>query len=212
MNTWTIGLLLIAACALGQAAGEVVKLPAPRTSGGLAANEAIATRHSVRDFRRDALTWAQIGQLLWAAQGITHDQDKRTAPSAGALYPLEIYAATADGLFHYIPKRHEARRVADRDVRREIRRAALDQDALDAPAVFAFAAVPSRTAQRYGDRALRYVHMEVGHAAQNLLLEAAVLGLGAVPVGAFDDVELQRALHLPVGQIPLYLVPVGQVR
>lgn len=127
----------------------------------------------------------QIGQLLWAAQGITHDGDKRTAPSAGATYPLEVCVATAEGLFRYRPNGHEVARVKGRDVRQDIQQAAGEQDAIEAPAVFAFAAVPARTAARYRDRAMRYVQIEIGHAAQNLLLEAVTLGLGAVPSGGF---------------------------
>jgi SagB-type dehydrogenase family enzyme len=191
---------------------DAVKLPAPHTTGAVSLNEALATRRSVREFTSAALTWDEIGQLLWAAQGVTHEEDKRTAPSAGATYPLELYVATADGVFHYRPSRHEVIRVGGRDVRREVRRAAGGQDAIDAPVLFVFAAVPARTAARYGDRAMRYVHIEVGHAAQNLLLEAAALGLGAVPVGAFSDAELHGILGLPSNHIVLYIVPVGHTR
>jgi SagB-type dehydrogenase family enzyme len=120
--------------------------------------------------------------------------------------------ATADGVFQYRSHRHELTRVARRDVRRDVRRTAAGQDAIDAPVLFIFAAVPARTAARYGDRAMRYVHIEVGHAAQNLLLEAAALGLGAVPVGAFNDTELHRTLAFPSNQIGLYVVPVGHTR
>jgi SagB-type dehydrogenase family enzyme len=191
---------------------DVVKLPAPRTTSAMSLDETLAGRRSVREFASTPLTWAQIGQLLWAAQGITHDDGKRTAPSAGATYPLELYVATADGLFHYLPERHEVVRIATRDVRRAVRSAAGGQDAIDAPALFVFAAEPARTRARYGDRAMRYVHIEVGHAAQNLLLEAVALGLGAVTVGAFTDTELHRSLGLPEDQIVLYIVPVGYTR
>ena len=166
-------------------------------------------RRSVRDFGSTQLTWREIGQLLWAAQGITHEEGKRTAPSAGATYPLELYVATADGLFAYHASGHTAIRVIARDVRRDIRHAAGEQEALNAPAIFAFTAVPARTAVRYDERALRYVQIEIGHAAQNLLLEAAALGLGAVPMGAFSDDELHRVLGLPADHVVLYLVPVG---
>jgi SagB-type dehydrogenase family enzyme len=204
--------VLIVMSSVEQMPHDAVKLPAPRTTGTLSLNDALATRRSVREFTSAALTWDEIGQLLWAAQGVTHDGGKRTAPSAGATYPLELYVATADGVFHYRPNRHEVTQVGRRDVRRDVRRAAAGQDAIDAPVLFIFAAVPARTAARYGDRAMRYVHIEVGHAAQNLLLEAAALGLGAVPVGAFHDTELQRTLGFPSNQIGLYIVPVGHIR
>ena len=207
-----LGIFVIAVSSIGQMPRDVVKLPAPRTTGGIPLDQALGARRSVRAFASTPLTWSEIGQLLWAAQGITHDEGKRTAPSAGATYPLELYVATADGLFRYQPNGHNVTRIMARDVRRDIRRAAGEQDAINAPAVFAFAAVPARTAARYGDRAMRYVQIEIGHAAQNLLLEAVALGLGAVPVGAFSDADLHRVLGLPADRVALYLVPVGHVR
>lgn len=157
MTAWISSLFLMAMIPVAQTPRDVVKLPAPRTTGAMPLDEALAARRSVREFAATPLTWSQIGQLLWAAQGITHDEGKRTAPSAGATYPLELYVVTADGVFQYLPDRHEAARVGTRDVRRDVRLAAGGQDALDAPAVFVFAAVPARTATRYGDRAMRYV-------------------------------------------------------
>jgi SagB-type dehydrogenase family enzyme len=211
MHRWVLSALLIAMSQTVLMPREVVKLP-PRPTSAMSLDKAIALRRSVREFASTALTWSQIGHLLWAAQGITDAEGKRTAPSAGATYPLELYVATAEGLFHYRPREHDLVRVTGRDVRAHIRRAAGGQDAIDAPAVFAFTAVLARTAGRYGDRAIRYVQIEVGHAAQNLLLEAVALGLGAVPVGAFGDAVLHRALGLPADQVVLYLVPVGRAR
>lgn len=203
---------MTAKSSVGQVSRDIVRLPAPRTTGAVSLDQALTARRSVREFASTALTWNQIGQLLWTAQGITHDGDNRTAPSAGATYPLELYVATAEGLFHYRPTAHEAARVKARDVRQDIRQAAGEQDAIDAPAVFAFAAVPGRTAARYGDRAMRYVQIEIGHAAQNLLLAAVTLGLGAVPIGAFSDADLHRVLGLSADHVVLYLVPVGHGR
>jgi SagB-type dehydrogenase family enzyme len=206
------GIFMVAISSIAQVPRDVVTLPTPRTTGGMALDQALLSRASVREFLSTPLTWAEIGQLLWAAQGITHDEGKRTAPSAGATYPLELYVATADGLFQYRPNGHSVTRVTARDLRRAIRQAGGGQDALDAPVVFAFAAVPARTAARYGERAMRYVQIEIGHAGQNLLLEAAALGLGAVPVGAFSDADLHRVLGLPADRVVLYLMPVGHVR
>jgi len=212
MNRWVLGLFFIAACPTAQMPGDIVKLPQPRMTGAMSLDEALKTRRSVREFTSAALSWDQIGQLLWAAQGVTHDGGKRTAPSAGATYPLELYVATAEGLFHYLPDRHAVARVGSRDVRGEVRRASGGQDAVNAPALFLLTAVPARTAGRYGDRATRYVHIEIGHAAQNLLLEAVALGLAAVPVGAFSDAELHPVLGLPADHVVLYIVPVGHAR
>lgn len=197
-----------------RAAATIIALPKPALKGAASIEEALAARRSVREFTSDPLTATQVSQLLWAAQGITHGEGHRTAPSAGALYPLEIYLARADGVYHYLPQRHALEPVSDRDLRREIHRAALWQDAIrDAPATLVIAAVYARTEARYGKaRAPRYIHMEAGHAAQNVLLQAAAIGLGGVPIGAFDDAELQRVLGLASDHRPIYLIPVGRPR
>jgi SagB-type dehydrogenase family enzyme len=192
---------------------KVVKLPLPQVSGGAGLAEVLARRRSVREYGIGVLTLEEIGQLLWAAQGVTDSRGFRTAPSAGATYPLETYLLTAQGLYHYRPGAHELEQVSSDDLRIALARACLNQPWVrEAPAVFVFAAVLERTAQRYGRRAERYVHMEVGHAAQNLLLQAVALGLGGVPVGAFDDEEVGRVLALPKDERPLYVVPVGRRR
>lgn len=189
----------------------VVRLPPPRTDGSMSLEEALAGRRSVRAFAPRPLSTAQIGQLLWAAQGVTDSQGHRTAPSAGACYPLELYAVSVQGMLRYLPDEHALAPVSGDDLRPALRAAALGQAAVgSAPLVAVIVAVPSRTAGRYGEaRATRYVQLEAGHAAQNLLLEAVVLGLGAVPIGAFDDAAVSVALRLPADRMPLYLVPVG---
>jgi SagB-type dehydrogenase family enzyme len=142
---------------------------------------------------------AELGQLLWAAQGITSDRGLRTAPSAGALYPLELYAAVPEGVFRYEPHEHQLVSISSQDLREGLKNAALGQEPVgQAPAVFILTAVYQRTAVKYGtERGPRYVHLEAGHAAQNLLLEAVALGLGAVPIGAFDEKAVQGVLGLP---------------
>jgi SagB-type dehydrogenase family enzyme len=185
-------------------------LPEPRRAGEVSLEEVLELRRSVRAFVDTPLTEAEIGQLLWAAQGVTDDAGHRTTPSAGALYPLEIYVATSNGLFRYNPARHGLALHAPGDRRPHMQAAGLYQDAIgDAPAIFVIAAVYQRTEVKYGARAPRYVHMEAGHAGQNILLEAVALGLAAVPMGAFDDALLSEALALPEDQRPLYLIPVG---
>jgi SagB-type dehydrogenase family enzyme len=165
----------------------------------------------VRVYGEAALTWEEIGQLLWAAQGITRDWGARTAPSAGALYPLETYVLLAEGLYRYAPQGHKAIALSDRDLRQGLWAVSIKQNAIrDAPAVFVIAAVYKRTSGKYGDRAERYVHLEAGHAAQNLLLQAVALELGGVPIGAFYDDKVQDVLGLPRDHAPLYVIPVGR--
>ncbi len=197
-----------------QRPGVSSALPTPAESGSLSLEEALRLRRSVREFDRRALSDREISQLLWAVQGITHPDGYRTAPSAGALYPLEIYVATGTGLYHYKLRGHRLAQRSPADVRPAMQRAALGQEATgEAPAVFVIAAVYGRTAVKYGaSRGERYVHLEAGHAAQNLLLQAVALGLGAVPIGAFDDAGIKQALGLPSDHEPLYLIPVGSPR
>jgi len=193
-----------------------VALPAPNLDGGVPLEHAFAERRSVREFARGALTLPQVAQLLWAAQGVTHRNGARTAPSAGALYPLELYLVAgevrdlAPGLYRYVASRHQLEPLAAGDLRRDLCDAALEQECVaEGAVVFVFAAVEPRTTRKYGPRGVRYVHIEVGHAAQNLALQATVLGLGSVTVGAFDDDAVVHLLHLPKGEAPLYLMPVG---
>lgn len=194
--------------------GEVITLPPPQQKGTLSLEEALARRRSVREFADTPLSLSELGQLFWAAQGVTDPAGLRTAPSAGALYPLEVYAATREGVYHYEPAGHRLMVHARSDVRRALYTAALQQSAvLNAPAVMVIAAVYARTAYKYGEeRTPRYVHLETGHAAQNILLQAIALDLVAVTIGAFEDDIVKQALALPSDQEPLYLIPVGHPR
>jgi SagB-type dehydrogenase family enzyme len=192
--------------------GETI-LPSPRLEGEMSLEEAIARRRSVREFGVEPLSWEEISQLLWSAQGITDPRGLRAAPSAGALYPLEVYVAVAEGAYHYLPQKQALKLVTERDLRHDLWEAGLRQDVLrQAPAIFVIAAVYERTEAKYGDRAERYVQMEAGHAAQNLLLQAVALDLGAVSIGAFYDEQVADALGLPADHRPLYLIPVGHAR
>lgn len=194
----------------GPEPAEVVDLPAPRSQGPVSLEETLLGRRSARAFTDQGLTLEELSQLLWATQGITAEWGGRTAPSAGALYPLEVYLVTPDALYHYLPEGHRAEVLSDEDLRIELTRAALDEPAVyGAPAVFVITAVYARTAGKYGERAERYVHLEAGHAAQNLLLQAGALGLAGVPIGAFSDDDVARVLGLPADRAPLYLIPIG---
>jgi SagB-type dehydrogenase family enzyme len=194
-----------------------VKLPAPRLDGAMALEQAILKRRSVREYSARALTLAEVSQLLWAAQGETDEGGGRSSPSAGALYPLEVYVVAENvgglqsGLYRYKARDHELQPVLSGKLLGPLSHAALDQEALSrAPAVIVMTAVPSRTTRKYGDRGRRYVHIEAGHAAQNVALQAIALSLGTVTIGAFRDAEVAELLELPDGEEPLYLLPVGQ--
>jgi SagB-type dehydrogenase family enzyme len=192
----------------------MVKLPDPLIEQGMSLKTAISSRRSVREFSTEPLKMEEISQLLWAAQGITHDGDRRTAPSAGATYPLELYLVTAESVFRYIARDHTLLPTLEGDLRKDLFAASLEQEFfLEAPVTVVFTAVLARTEQRYGStRSPRYVHIEVGHAAQNMMLQAVALGLDTVPVGAYEDESVSRVLNLPADHIPLYLVPAGHPR
>ena len=218
MKTAGLASLTLAAVLAGLAATQepkevtTVQLPKPQTSGTMSLEQVIAQRRSVREFQPEPLSAEQIAQLCWAAQGITdRARGFRAAPSAGALYPLELYLVTKDGLYHYLPQQHALEQLGAKDLRSELARAALEQAWVgDAPLTMVITAVMRRTAAKYGQRAERYCYIETGHAAQNVLLQAVALGLGAVPVGAYDDARVHRALGLPNDRQALYLIPIGK--
>ena len=198
---------------------ELVTLPKLRYESPATIEQALLKRRSVREFRDAPLALDDLGQLLWAAQGITDRAGFRTSPSAGALYPLEVYAVAGDvqglpaGLYHYIAQGHALRLIADWDKRQALAHAAYDQPSIaEAPAIVALCAVYERVTGKYGERGLRYVHMEAGHAAQNIYLQAVSLQLGTVALGAFDDRDVKSVLNLNGREAPLYLMPVGRVR
>ncbi len=196
-----------------------IDLPRAQTSGEMSVEEALKKRRSVREFRRGGLSLGDVGQLLWAAQGITSRDGFRTAPSAGALYPLELYLVVGNvgdltpGVYRYSPKRHELIPVASGDKRRALAVAALDQEWVRrAPAVLVIAGIYERTEVKYGRRAWRYTHIEVGHVAQNVYLQATARRLGTVIIGAFRTAEVRALLELPADHEPLALMPVGRIR
>jgi len=194
-----------------------IKLPEPRLDSAISLETALCKRRSVREFTDAPLELSQLSQLAWAAQGVTGPEAHRTAPSAGGLYALELYVITANvnglpaGIYKYDPITHALVSLLKSDIRRELSRAALDQSSiLQAAAIFGLSAVYERISAKYGERGIRYAHMEAGHAAQNLLLQAVVLDLGAVLVGAFDDAKVKRVLSLSKQEAPLYLISVGK--
>ena len=199
------------------AAATTLKLPEPRLKSEVSLEETLLHRRSVREYANVPLTIEDISQLLWAAQGITTEWGGRTAPSAGALYPLEVYLVVgnvenlAPGVYKYKPERHELVKVKDGDVRRELTKAALGQTWIKEGAIdIVIAAVYERTTKKYGDRGVRYVHMEAGHAAQNIYLQAVALNLSMVTVGAFYDDHVKDIMGMPEDEVPLYVIPVGR--
>ena len=198
---------------LAMAKEKEIILPQPVTAGKVSLEESISKRRSQREFKKKDLSWEQIGQLLWAGQGITARQgglNLRAAPSAGALYPLELYALTKDGLYHYIPEGHKLESLSDKDLRGDLARAALGQGSVASGALdIVICAVYGRVTLKYGQRGKRYVHIEAGHAAQNIHLQAVALGLGSVPIGAFNDTAAKKCLSLPADCEPLYIIPIG---
>ncbi len=188
-----------------------VRAYAPRHRARPTLDDALSGRRSVRQFTARALSEDQLLQLCWAAQGITDPAGRRTAPSAGARYPLELLVVTAHGCFAYDPPHHRIVQRSLDDLRAALQWAALSQEPVGlSPAVFVIAAVPARTTDQYGPRGERYVHLEAGHAAQNLLLEATAMGFGAVPIGAFDDARVREVLDLSGDREVVYLIPVGE--
>ena len=197
-------------------AATTIELPPPSGDGPISLERSLSQRQSVRAFAPNPLTVAQVSQMLWAAQGLTRNGVFRTAPSAGALYPLELYLVAGKveglepGVYHYLSHDHGLTKTTSGDLRSELSVAALSQRAIiSAPATLVMCAVYDRVTAKYGRRGDRYVHMETGHAAQNVALQAVALGLASVPIGAFRDAQVQQVLGLSPTCKPLYLLPVG---
>lgn len=200
-------------------------IPLPRVAsskadsgGGISVEEALSRRRSVRDYSGGALTIEEVTRLLWAAQGVTDPRGFRTAPSAGALYPLELFLFAGEiegleaGIYAYAPRQQVLEPVVTGDVRRSLARAALGQEwVAKAAGAIAFFAVYDRTTRKYGERGVRYAHMEAGNAIQNVYLQASALGLGTVVVGAFNDDKMRELLQAPDHFQPLAIMPLGRM-
>jgi SagB-type dehydrogenase family enzyme len=198
---------------------QIVKLPSPAHKGPVSVEEALKKRRTVRQFASRALDLNQISQLLWGADGVSDPRGLRTAPSAGATYPLELYLAVgergvtnlAPGIYRYNPQTHALEPgAAQGDLKASLARASLHQTWMaEAPVMVVIAAAYQRCMARYGNRGIQYSHMEAGHVGQNLFLQAEALGLACGIVGAFDDQALAQLLKLPKDQAPLLVMPVG---
>ncbi len=225
MRGWLAGAVMItlSVSAPTTTASEPVAslvLPDVIQTGGMPLTQALHERRSVRSYGREPLSLRDLAQLLWAAQGISEpEQGFRTAPSAGATFPLEVdvlitsISELQDGIYRYRPDQHSLELRVPGDRRRELQSAALGQSSIgNAPAVMVISAVIPRTARRYGQRAERYVHMEAGHAGQNVYLQGTALGIGTVAIGAFQEDQVAAALNLGRSEEPLYILPLGHMR
>ena len=198
----------------------LIILPKPKSTGLMSVEEAIAKRRSIRRWEKYTLKLDELSQLLWAVQGITEESyGFRAAPSAGATYPLEVYVIIGEngveglkpGVYHYLPKKHALKLHIEGDIRDKLESACLGQSWVGtASVIFVITAELERTTRAYGKRGIRYVYYEVGHAAQNLYLQATALGLGTVAIGAYHDGEVKSLLKLPKNIEPLYILPVGK--
>jgi len=190
---------------------NIVQLPPPRLTGTMSLEQALATRRSIRSFSSETLNYSQLGQLAWAAQGITEQKmGFRTAPSAGAIYPIKLYFATAQGLFIYNPVDHTLVEILNKDIRAGLSGSALGQAAVaQAPCDIIIAGSARDLTPKYGQMARTYTMLEVGHVAQNILLQAVALDLGAVPIGAFEAGAVRRLCQLTTTVEPFYIISVG---
>lgn len=189
---------------------QVVDLGEPDRTGVVPLEQTLVQRRSQREYAPEVLPRDMIGQLFWAAQGITDNGGHRTAPSAGALYPLELYALTGTMLMHYLPTGHRIEQRPDTTTLPALTAAAFDQQFVSAaPTVLVITGIRARTEAKYGAVAGDLMNREAGHVAQNILLQATALGLSITPVGGFDPVAVERLLALPIGEEVLYLIPVG---
>jgi SagB-type dehydrogenase family enzyme len=216
-HSLSIAFAAVSIVAASAMAATSVKLPAPSTASRGSIEASLQARRSIRAFEPAPILLRDLGQLLWAAQGITSSDGHRTAPSAGATYPLEVYVLAMNveglsaGVYHYRPKAHELELVTAGDWRAQTVHAARGQQSIaQAPVVFVIAAVQSRTAGKYGVRADSYVAIEAGAAAENLALQAVALNLGTCFVGAFDDAAVRKLVALGATDTPIIVLPAGR--
>lgn len=194
----------------------VVSLNKPRIATRMSVEQALSKRRSSRTYSDRSVRRQDLGQLLWAAQGITGHYNKRTAPSAGALHQMSVTVVAAGvedlpaGIYRYRPENHDLLLLCDGDCRADLRAAADHQEAIGiSPVDVVIAGAPAAVVDKYGDRGLRYVHMEAGHIAQNIYLQATALDLATAAMAAFNDDGLAQAARLDAGQLPLYVMPIG---
>lgn len=195
---------------------EEIKLPRAQKIGKVSVEEAINNRRTIRYYTNKPITLNELSQILWAAQGITTKDGLRTTPSAGALFPLEIFVLAGNveklenGVYRYNPFKHSIKKILRGDYRKHLFDFALGQEQVQtAAANIIITAVYKRTTWKYGERGKRYVDVEAGHCAQNILLQAEALGIGCCPIGAFYDEEVKKLLNAKE-EYPLYIITIGR--
>ena len=202
-----------------QEASDVVKLPQPRTDGGISVEKALLERRSIRSFRNESLTLDEISQLCWAAQGVTDDKGHRTSPSAMATYPLEVYLLAGNvtglpaGVYHYSPQGHNLTTISLGNKISDLFNSSMggrEDWRRVSPAVFIITGVFERTNKIPGRDLSRFVYIEAGTAAENLLLEVVSLGLGSTYTAGFDENKTKEYLGLSPGEEPIGVLPVGR--
>jgi len=222
MRKVLIGLILFGLVMAGRIwSEEGIKLPAPELKAGASINYAIQSRRSVRSYKESPLSLKDISQLLWSAQGITDPKTRfRSAPSAGAIYPLSVYVVVqkkgvdglSPGIYLYVAEGHGLKQMRSGDFYPDLVNAALNQDWIKrSSVVFIFTGEPFAMSLKYKERAWQYIFMGAGMAAENLILQAVAMGLGSCPVGAFYDEKVAELIRLKGNEKPLLVVPVGKM-
>ncbi len=204
--------------------GAITLLPPPKTSGTVSIETALKMRRSIREYANDSITLQDVSQMLWAAYGVSDSATYkgwylRTAPSAGACYPFEIYLVVGKviglkaGLYKYYPITNSLKQIIEGDIRPHLCKASLNQTFIKmAPASIVWTAVFERTTKKYKDRGReRYVCMDLGHSGENVYLQAESLNFGTCAIGAFEDDKIVKLFDLPKEEEPLYIMPFGKL-
>lgn len=211
-------LIIVSIIGVSNMSSKTIDLPEPELKSATSVEEALESRRSVRSYKDEPVTKAEVSQLLWAAQGITDRGRFRTAPSAGATYPLNVYVVAGNnvegleaGVYKYNISDHKLELIENGDKRPELMKASLRQSSVgNAPFSIIITGIYGRTTGRYGERGKLYTHIEVGHAAQNVALQCRSLGLGTVYIGAFSPDDVADVIDADSNEIPFAVLPVGR--
>lgn len=196
---------------------KMIKLPEPRTDGGIPIEKALKDRRSIRSFGKSGITLDEVSQLLWAAQGITDDKGHRTAPSGMERYPLEVYlladnvTGLPSGVYHYIPQNHSLTIIEQGKIDEYYNASAGGESWIKtAPAIVVITGVMSRMNIWPGQDLSRFVYVEAGTAAENMLLEVVSLNLASTYTAGFNASRTAELLQLSPSEVPIGVIPVGR--
>lgn len=199
-----------------------IKLDKPSNLSKTTLNDVLKKRKSIRDFSKESISKEQLSYLLWASTGIQREEqgfEFRTAPSAGALYPIETYLVVnnvediSKGVYHYSIKEHTLEQLKSGDFGLKIAEAALEQEmCTEAAVVFIWTAIFARSKCKYGQRAYRYIYLDAGHMAENLALASVSLDLGSCQIAALFDDEVNKIIDVDgVKESVIYMSVVGKM-